>query len=382
MLPRSPQNDQSGKLVASGSMSQYNLEGGQSACTAICVVAAVRILSAEGESVFDQVSSPLSLDAWVREGVRLYRELAGADPSRSSQQHASVDDIFEAGAFRDICQGVMRGVPFQGTVDKRQSLIDAFQAGIDFGVDRSRLAITLTKSGETVLCVADCTSGDYRWFLFDSHGQSHEKEKVSYCKEYSSFHRLLDAYLAKYPFQDFGSDSSIQSSMYNLFEAIPIVLDSTGPQKRMIDNIPVPMSLERTMDTSRPARRSHSSAMANSFSVDRGSLRHEAHNSDFWSTNASFTSELTEQGPHSKKNPSSGKLPLGQRGLSLSYGYEATESFATDSPMQMHEAKNASSRWWPWPEAEQGGWKRALLPRSPQNDQSGKLVASGSMSQY
>jgi len=121
---------------------------------------------------------------------------------------------------------VKKGLPFQGTVDKRQSLMDAFQAAVDFGVERSRLAITLTKSGETVLCVADYTSTGYRWFLFDSHGQSHEEHKLSYCKEYSSFQRLVDAYLAKYPFQDFGNDESIHSSMYNLFEALPIVLDT------------------------------------------------------------------------------------------------------------------------------------------------------------
>jgi len=227
--PRPPQNDSSGKLIAQGSLSQYSLDGGQSACTAVCVVAAVRILSTVGESIFELMSSPVKLDAWVLEGVKLYRALAGTDPSRSCHDHASMDDIFDAAAFRDIGKHVRRGIPYQGTVENRGSLIDAFQAAVDFGDGQSRLAITLTKSGETVLCMADCTDTEYRWFLFDSHGQSHEQKKLSYCKEYSSFHRLLDAYQAKYPFQDFRDDYSLQSAMYNLFEAVPIVLDSFPP---------------------------------------------------------------------------------------------------------------------------------------------------------
>lgn len=178
------------------------------------------------EGVFEQMSSPIKLDVWVNEGVKLHQDVLSVNSSGSPHHHVSVDDVFGCRSFQEMCPNLKLGLPFQGTVAKRQNLIDAFQSAIDFGVESSRLAIVLTKSGETVLCIADCTYPEYRWFLFDSHGQSHEKKKLAYCKEYGSFHRLLDGFLAKYPVQNFGGDTSIQSSMYNLFEAVPIVLDS------------------------------------------------------------------------------------------------------------------------------------------------------------
>lgn len=214
-----PRNDSLGHLVALGSLSQYTLEGGRSACTSVCLVAAARVLSAQH---IVACATSEAVDDLVREGVERHRSLS------SSQQHVSVVEVWEAPTFSDLVNSLRMGETFQGHVACRQQLIDAFQAAVDFGVDCKRLCLLLTKSGETVLCYADCTNPSYRWYLFDSHGQSHENTKLAYWKHFPSFHRILDAFLTKYPPQSFGSDDSIQSSMYNLFEAVPIVLrDST-----------------------------------------------------------------------------------------------------------------------------------------------------------
>ena len=157
----------------------------------------------------------MELDDFVEQGVRLYQNLHGS--------HSSVDNLWSLPPFSGIKKHLEKGRSCQGSVSHRQDLIDAFQGGLDFAVDCDRLAVILTKSGETVLCITEIRNESSKWYFFDSHGQSHQDSKLAYWKEFDSFFQLLDAFLIKYPPQNFG-DGSLQSEMYNLFEACPIVL--------------------------------------------------------------------------------------------------------------------------------------------------------------
>jgi len=151
------------------------------------------------------------LDGFVSQGVQRYRQ----------GSHSTVDELWNLSTFTDLVQHLEKGCTTQGYVTRREDLIKSFQACVDYAIDSDRLAIVLIKSGEAVLCFTDIRNGQ-SWYLFDSHGQSHEGTKLAYWKEFPSVDRLLDAFLQKYPPQDFG-DSSFQADMYNLFEAIPIV---------------------------------------------------------------------------------------------------------------------------------------------------------------
>lgn len=212
-MPAEPRNDKVGRLVAQGSLSQYTLQGGHSACTPIALVACYQALSI---NKLTNIMTPDSIDDVVQEGVQCYNAI-------QTGAHTSVEELWDLPVFADTVRHLKKCAPQQGSVVRRQDLIDAFQACIDFAVDCSRMAIFLTKSGETVLCVADCQNPSYVWYLFDPHGQSHDSTKLAYWKQYDSFHRLLDAFLSKYPPQHFDGNDSLQSSMYNLFEALPVV---------------------------------------------------------------------------------------------------------------------------------------------------------------
>jgi hypothetical protein len=209
-----PGNDASGHVVSQGTISQYSIEGGRSACTSICLVACGKLIRESSVQLARLASQ--DMDVFVQKGVKRYRHL--------QNQHSSVDDLWGMPYFTETIEHMEKGDTRQGSVARRQDLIDVFQACIDFAVHCDRLAIVLTKSGETVLCLADLKGGpsSSKWYLFDSHGQSHENPKLASWKEFDSFSSLLEAFLLKYPPQDFG-DASLQADMYNLFEAVPIV---------------------------------------------------------------------------------------------------------------------------------------------------------------
>lgn len=213
-----PGNDVAGRLVTQGSLSQYSFHDGRAACTPIALEAAWRLLVERPPMDLVSITAE-DLDAFVQKGVERYRNVRHY---LETNQHSSVDELWGDPACVDLVYHLEKGAPLQGSVAILQELIDSFQACLDFAAGCDRLAIVLTKSGETVLCLTDIQSFSSLWYLFDSHGRSHENPKLAYWKEFSSFQRLLDAFQLKYPPQDFG-DGSLQSEMYNLFEAFPIV---------------------------------------------------------------------------------------------------------------------------------------------------------------
>jgi len=213
-----PRNDVAGRLVTQGSLSQYSFHDGRAACTPIALEAAWGLLVERPPLGLLSITAE-DLNEFVQRGVERYRNVRHYS---QTNQHSSVDELWEDPACADLVYHLEKGAPLQGSVANLQELICAFQACLDFAAGCDRLAIVLTKSGETVLCVTDLQSSPSGWYLFDSHGLSHENPKLAYWKEFGSFHRLLDAFQLKYPPQDFG-DGSLQSEMYNLFEAFPIV---------------------------------------------------------------------------------------------------------------------------------------------------------------
>lgn len=221
--PSIPTNDVIGNVICSGTVSQYFWDGGRSACTSVCLVASERILSCQDLSSL----SGTELDDIVQQGVCKHQELGAS--------HSGLDDLWKLPVFQQVLSSLDRGAPFQACVSPSSSqrtphlhdedntisnaYFDALRHTSTCVRSDEKGAALLTTSGETVLCFQ---RGGH-WYLFDSHGQSHEHDKKVYIKQFDTMHALASGLMAKYPPQDFG-DESLMSEMYNTFEAHPLVL--------------------------------------------------------------------------------------------------------------------------------------------------------------
>ena len=217
--PAPPQNDRGGSMVVRGSKSQYTFEGGEVACTSICLVAAKNLLILNPNE-WNTIHAK-TLDHWIEEGIARHRA--------HGTKHSSVEQIWGLQLFADVAGALEMGCPLQGTMSNQDTLRTALQQAHEFafqGRTNQSLAVVFTKSGETVLCATDRFASE--WLLMDSHGQSHEKDKRAYIKIFQSLDAVVAFLLKKYPSQNFG-DGLLQSEMYDLFEVFPIVLRNEEP---------------------------------------------------------------------------------------------------------------------------------------------------------
>ena len=211
--PAPPRNDRGGRTIAQGVKSQYTYEGGQVACTSICLVAAQSFLT-DDPSEWEHLQGR-ALDHFVEEGI--------ARHFNHGKKHSSVEQLWGLQLFADVAGKLEMGCPFQGSVANRNHLRTALQRAHEFAfTDKNSpsLAVVFTKSGETILCINSIFSEE--WMLMDSHGQSHEKDKRIYLKSFSSLDAVVAFLAKKYPAMHLG-DGSFQSEMYDMFETFPII---------------------------------------------------------------------------------------------------------------------------------------------------------------
>ena len=212
-----PGNDMEGEIIVQGNISQYSVDHGSLACASICLMAVKEFL------VRDFLYG-VDLDAIVMKGAHAHRKLG--------MQHAMIDEIWGHSTFSEAVTGLRRGTMHQGILKRNEGFEMALQHALSCEEDRDcekgKVGVLLTKLGETVLCLHH----DASWYLFDSHGESHASIKRAYLKRYDGMSALASALLTKHPVQDFGP--GLQSEMYNMFEAIPVLLLSRGSRQTLL----------------------------------------------------------------------------------------------------------------------------------------------------
>ena len=206
-----------GKVVLRGTQSQYNVQGGESACTSICLVAARHLLLVDSNPMESFDSS--IMDMVVHFGVQKH------GMAQVASGHSCVDDLWALPAFSDHAASLQRKAPITAAVG-----FDGFYKALDESWtyatehDCPRVAVVLTKSPETVLCFA-CQHD--QWYLFDSHGESNAPQKVAYLMRFESTTAMALALQHKFPLLP-GADN-LQAQMYNFFEATALVANNEKP---------------------------------------------------------------------------------------------------------------------------------------------------------
>lgn len=215
--PRSVLEDY-GRIVGRGTISQYT-QGGVSACTSICLMAAQYFLQQSGDDTRDILSTEM-LDFCVLEGSRYHSTLRS--------DHTGLEDVWTTTC--PFIEGLERGLPYQNIVSVDNyytALTTAWRYAVDRG--QNAVAVVLTKTPETILCFgkSDDQSGP-EWFLFDSHGDAHmQGDKVVYVLRVPSTQELVSALAMKYPPMDLGDvDEEYMLQLYGQFETTPIIIEA------------------------------------------------------------------------------------------------------------------------------------------------------------
>ena len=226
LLPTAPPlNDLFGRTVCTGSISQYSMDGGSSACTSICLIAAHRLLTS-GDITTIRGSD---LDEILVAGVEKH--------SKHGMEQTGISDLWALPTYADLQCSLQLHESCQGFLEGERSAagyLPALQRALN-GTAGLSVAALITKTPETFLCLSTPAG----LFLFDSHGQSHEKEKRVYLKEFDSIEELANGLLIKYPFQDFGVDQGFLAEMYNTFDIHPLTIaEEKNEDKAVFEETP------------------------------------------------------------------------------------------------------------------------------------------------
>jgi len=193
--------------LCTGQISQYSC-GGSSACTSICLTAAMCFLG----SLDCSRTSGSDLDAIVQEGVMRH----------AGRQHTDVEDMWELPTFRAAREALVRHDPIRGHLahDRWDDVLSRALANCSCA---AKLALIVTKAPETILCLFDTGL----WYLFDSHGEAASEPKVVYLKQAGSLSKLAELLRSKYIPVVMDDGNSLLAETINMFELHPFTGQST-----------------------------------------------------------------------------------------------------------------------------------------------------------
>ena len=201
--------------MVQGSMNQYSVEAGQSACTCVALTAAEIFLSHE-----DPVASVNAefLQHIIQSGVETYHRMKSKDKG-GNVEHLSAEEILQKGffstlqLFSGIKQGILSRDPShpQGL---RQQLSKCQSK-------RYWTCVLITKTPETVLVCLSGESGPY--ILIDSHPRPQQfGAKEAYARIHASFDDLIGSLEQIFPVVELGPDiPELMAAMYNSFDLYP-----------------------------------------------------------------------------------------------------------------------------------------------------------------
>ena len=213
-----------------GTMSQYSVDEGRSACTCIALTAASKTL--ENPSINQEL-----IHSMITEGVQHYQSLSSS--STSSVEHMSAEEVLQQDpAGTRFRLSSLSGGPRQGVLNR--------DPNHDFGLRKSLqnirldqppeewMAVLMTKTPETVLLLfpppkpaaarVGAESPPLLFWLIDSHPRSAQLgTDTAYGKPHSTLDELCTSLEAIFPLTELGPDvPDMMSMMYNSFDLYPL----------------------------------------------------------------------------------------------------------------------------------------------------------------
>jgi hypothetical protein len=207
------------KLVV-GTISQYSVDNGRSACTCIALTAATKFLQSPSE---ENLSAD-SLQSMIIQGVEHYQQLSNT--LSSSVEHLSPEEVLQNAAQQfplqmlpgGIRQGIMSPDPHHPL-----GLPSLLQAIRQEQPPSKWMALLMTKTPETVCLLFPPPASTGGFWLVDSHPRS--GIEGSYAKSHPSLHELDGSLQMIFPCTDLGPDvSEMMAAMYNSFDLYPLLL--------------------------------------------------------------------------------------------------------------------------------------------------------------
>ena len=242
--PARPPFDLSRHVILRGSKSQYTDGGGQSACTAICIAAAARVLHHLGA-----VTAPLPggglVDAWRaagREKIDDWIALGSAAHAQVPYEHSGLEDLWPTDALRPFTGALSHGLVKQYANCRKTDFEAALVAAEDLAQPRAfkspagGFALLITKPPETIVCFVlpastSLEGGDVSYIYFDSHPRGDKGVTVGHVCRFQSRGALAEALAEVFPSVDLGDEFGMQGAMMNQFDAYVMFPDgnSTPP---------------------------------------------------------------------------------------------------------------------------------------------------------
>jgi type II secretory pathway component PulJ len=216
MLGQNASPPHPGEIIARASCSQFAIEGGQSACTSICLYAASQLLERINETP-SCITTDI-LDVYLQYGSMIFRNL-----NLQRGDHTSVDDLWNHLLYSEIVRPLQRGDVISGTTS-HSSFQECLGAALSYAhwQEKQSVALVVTKPPETILLVCKEANLCAPWFLFDSHGSTFEDPKRAYVMQCGSMETAAAALVQKFPSVK-GLGDSLHAQQMNMFEAHAIV---------------------------------------------------------------------------------------------------------------------------------------------------------------
>lgn len=203
-LLASPGDDTPSAEVVTGTLSQYSLEEGRSACSAISVVGAAEFLAA------NPTIDGSWLDNMVLTGYALYQQVSGGSPV----DHMSPEEVLPHVPQLELVGGIRQGLTMGGFTDVLRDCVPP----------SGWCCAVITKSPETIWIALSATG---ECWLVDSHPRPPLYEHA-YAKKHASLEELCTQSLQPlFPPVELGPGvPEMMAMMYNSFDVYCVRLRS------------------------------------------------------------------------------------------------------------------------------------------------------------
>jgi hypothetical protein len=223
MSLNSPLNDAKITILP---FSQYDFQGGESACTAISAVVMSNFLTIlEENNSFDDLHNENMLCDLVMQGVCEYNSFKTSDAISQTPEHLSAEDVYRAPTLAIHTNIAMIGEqPIQHILSSEAFLSTFNDARKLCAANSSKrfIGIIITKPPETIFVIIRSSESSAvngtNAVLFDSHSRPQLGISGSYLLTFETLLDLNEHLCVLFPSLNTGNDDGLMSTMYNSFD--------------------------------------------------------------------------------------------------------------------------------------------------------------------